>query len=87
LSGGSFRTVAIHEVVADDHYGLVTGQFSVERDGVTVDMTGMGAWRFADGLAVEHWEMPDCDVWDEFFLAVDPDLVDGNAEEYWRRAV
>jgi len=34
---------------------------------------------------VEHWEMPDGDVWDDFFLAADPSLVEGNAEEYWRR--
>lgn len=85
LSQGTFRTIEILEVVADDAYGLVTGRFQADNGIRSIDMVGMGAWRFRDGIAVEHWEMPDGDVWDDFFLAADPSLVEGNAEEYWRR--
>lgn len=86
LSRDSFRTVEVMEVVADDRYGIVTGRFQADNGLRAIDLVGMGAWRFADGVAVEHWEMPDADVWDDFFLAADPDVIDGNAEEYWRRA-
>ena len=85
LSGGSFRTVELHEIVADESYGLVTGRFQGRRGDDAIDMVGMGAWRFVDGLAVEHWEMPHCDQWDDFFLRADPDFPGGTAEEFWRR--
>ena len=47
----------------------------------------MGAWRFRDGLAVEHWELSDGPVWDEFFLAGDPTSFTGSAQEFWTRGV
>ncbi|GAA3547504.1 hypothetical protein GCM10022222_33900 [Amycolatopsis ultiminotia] len=62
----------IHQVLADDHFGIVYAEFRAERAGTVMAGPGMGAWRFEDGLAVEHWEMPDGPQWDEFYRELVP---------------
>src|SRR3546814_10905050 len=49
------------------------------------ERVGMGAWRFENGIAVEHWELSNGPAWDAFYLAADPDF-SGNAIEYWSRS-
>ena len=41
----------------------------------------------ANALAVEHWELSNGPVWDEFFLSGDPAPFTGSAHEFWTRGV
>ena len=82
LSNGSFRTIEIDQILADDEYGVLHGTFRAERDGRVVKWVAVGVWRFENGLAVEHWEACPGGEWDQFFLAEDPDFK-GTAEEFW----
>ena len=84
LTNGTFRAIRIDQILADDLYGIIYGTFAAEQNGEAIEMMGVGAWRFENDLVVEHWEMPPGDVWDDLFLAGDPDF-QGTAEEFWRK--
>lgn len=86
LGSASSTPVEIYQVLADDHYGIIYARVRSERAETVWERPAMGAWRFEDGLAVEHWELPNGPAWDEFYLAVDASLVDGDAHEYWMRS-
>lgn len=77
--------VAVHLVLADDDYGIIHMRTRTTRGDEVWEREGMGAWRFEDGLAVEHWELGNGPAWDRFYLAADPTLRDGDAHEYWTR--
>lgn len=85
LSGEDTVPLEIYQILADDHYGIIYGRFCTRRGDDVWERPGMGAWRFEEGLAVEHWEIGDAHAWDSFYLAADPDLIDGQAAEYWSR--
>ena len=84
LSKGTFRAIEIDQILANDSFGVLHGTFAAERAGTTVKFIGMGVWRFENGLAVEHWEIPAGDAWDNFFLAAYPDFK-GTAEQFWSK--
>ena len=73
------------QILADDHYGIIHGVFRLARGANVWERVGMGAWRFEDGMAMEHWELSNGPRWDAFFLATDPDF-EGTAEEFWTKA-
>jgi hypothetical protein len=85
LSSEDTVSLELYDVLADDHYGITYARFRTRRDDRVWERPGMGAWRFEGGLAVEHWELPDGRGWDDFYLATDGDLVDGDAVGYWSR--
>lgn len=86
LTAGTFRPVLIDQILADDEHGIVHGTFRSERDGQVFEFVGMGIWRFdAEGQAVEHWEIPPGQAWDQFFVAGDPDFGDGSATQFWTK--
>ena len=64
LSDGNVGVAEIYQVLADDHYGIIYARFRTERKGSVWERPGLGSWRFEDGLAVEHWELPDGRAWD-----------------------
>jgi predicted SnoaL-like aldol condensation-catalyzing enzyme len=77
--------VEIYQILADDSFAFVYAKFRLERDGAVWETPGMGVWRFEDGLAVEHWEVPDGRRWDAFYLeAVAAQLQ--TATDYWSRS-
>ena len=69
LSDGSVQPMGFDQILADDYYGVVHGTFQSARGDVVWTRVGMGAWRFEDGIAVEHWELSNGPKWDEWFLA------------------
>ena len=86
LTGGTFRPIAIDQILADDEYGVIHGTFGAEQNGKAFKLVGMGVWRFDEsGRAVEHWEIGPGHEWDRLFLAGDPDLGDGSATEFWTK--
>ncbi|MGK3208575.1 hypothetical protein [Amycolatopsis sp. MEPSY49] len=87
LADANVEPVEFDQILADDHYGIVHGTFRTTRGDWKWTRVGMGAWRFKDGLAVEHWELADGPTWDEFFLAGDPESFAGSAEEFWTHGV
>jgi hypothetical protein len=82
LAGGPTTPVAVYLVLADDEYGIIYMRVRHQQGD---EHPAMGAWRFEDGLAVEHWELGNGQAWDEFYLGADPTLKDGDAYEYWTR--
>ena len=86
LSDVNVQPLGFDQILADDYYGIVHGTFRTARGDVVWTRVGMGAWRFEDGIAVEHWELSNGPKWDEFFLAGDPDF-NGSALEFWTRGV
>jgi ketosteroid isomerase-like protein len=82
LSKNTFRAIETDQILANDSYGVLHGTFAVDRDGKTIEFTGMGVWRFENGLAVEHWEIADGQAWDDYFLAAVPGFK-GTAEQFW----
>jgi hypothetical protein len=87
LSRGTFRSVEILEIVADDNWACITGRFEASIPTARLDTLGMGVWRFSDRRAVEHWELPDSTAFDDFFLTADPVLDPETAIDYWTRPV
>jgi len=87
LADANVEPVGFDQILADDHYGIVHGTFRTSRGDWTWTRVGMGAWRFQDGVAVEHWELSDGPTWDKFFLAGDPAAFTGSAEEFWTHGV
>jgi hypothetical protein len=87
LADANVEPLEFDQILADDHYGIVHGTFRTTRGDWRWTRVGMGAWRFEDGLAVEHWELSNGPVWDEFFLAGDPTPFTGSAQEFWTRGV
>ncbi|MHA6622483.1 nuclear transport factor 2 family protein [Pseudonocardia sp. DLS-67] len=87
LADANVQPLEIHQIIADDHYGIVHGTFRTTRGERHWTRVGMGAWRFDSGLAVEHWELSNGPVWDEFFLSGDPAPFTGSAHEFWTRGV
>lgn len=59
-SGGTLGIVVDH-IVANDHFGVMIGRFTANRNGKPFDGEVCGLWRFQDGLVVEHWE--NCADW------------------------
>jgi hypothetical protein len=82
--GGDVSILAINQILADDTYGILHFQSRTKRGDHVWERVGMGAWRFEDGVAVEHWELSNGPKWDAFYLAGDPDF-NGDATEYWMR--
>ena len=87
LADANVEPLEFDQILADDFYGITHGKFRTVRGDWVWTRVGMGAWRFEDGLAVEHWELANGPVWDEFFLAGDPTPFSGSAEEFWTRGV
>ncbi|GID29902.1 hypothetical protein C8E87_5574 [Paractinoplanes brasiliensis] len=87
LADANVEPLEFDQILADDHYGIVHGTFRTSRDEWKWTRVGMGAWRFKDGVAVEHWELSDGPTWDKFFLAGDPASFTGSAEEFWTHGV
>jgi hypothetical protein len=73
------------QVIANDTYGIVVARFQTSRNGQVWERVGVGAWRFEDGVPVEHWELANGPKWDAFFLGGDPEFK-GTAEEFWTKA-
>lgn len=84
LADGDVSIVAINQILADDTYGILHFRSRTTRGDQIWERTGMGAWRFEDGIAVEHWELSNGPRWDAFYLTADPDF-NGNANEYWTK--
>jgi hypothetical protein len=82
--GGDVSILAINQILADDTYGILHFHSRTRRGDHVWERVGMGAWRFENGVAVEHWELSNGPTWDAFYLAGDPDF-NGNADEYWTR--
>jgi hypothetical protein len=87
LADANVEPLEIDQILADDYYGIVHGTFRTARGEQVWTRVGMGAWRFSDGVAVEHWELSNGPAWDEFFLAGDPTPFTGSAQEFWTRGV
>jgi predicted SnoaL-like aldol condensation-catalyzing enzyme len=87
LADANVEPVEFDQILADDHYGIVHGTFRTSRGTWNWTRVGMGAWRFKDGVAVEHWELSDGPTWDEFFLAGDPKSFTGSAHDFWTHGV
>lgn len=81
----SNRPLELDQILADDFYGIIHGRFVTVRGDEVWERVGMGAWRFEDGIAVEHWELANGPKWDAFYLAADPDFEPGSAKEFWTR--
>src|SRR3546814_17134511 len=73
-----------NQIRADDAYGILHFRSRTVRGDHVWERVGMGAWRFENGIAVEHWELSNGPAWDAFYLAADPDF-SGNAIEYWSK--
>lgn len=86
LSDVNVQPVGFDQILADDYYGIVHGTFRTVRKGVVWTRVGMGAWRFEDGIAVEHWELSNGPKWDAFFLDDESEFT-GSAFEFWTRGV
>ncbi|HET6302203.1 hypothetical protein [Microbacterium sp.] len=86
LTEGDVQPVEFGLILADDHYGITHGTFRNVRGGEVWTRIGMGAWRFEDGIAVEHWELSNGPKWDEWFLAADPEF-EGHAIDFWTKGV
>jgi hypothetical protein len=84
--GGDVSIVMMNQILADDTYGILHFFSRTSRGDHVWERVGMGAWRFEDGIAVEHWELANGPAWDAFYLAGDPDF-NGNATEYWMKGV
>jgi hypothetical protein len=81
---GDVSIIAINQVLADDTYGILHFRSRTKRGDHVWERVGMGAWRFEDGMAVEHWELSNGPKWDAYYLEGDPDF-NGDAIEYWTR--
>lgn len=81
---GDVSIMAVNQVLADDTYGILHFRSRTTRGDLVWERTGMGAWRFEDGVAVEHWELSNGPKWDAYYLAGDPDF-SGDPIEYWTR--
>ena len=84
LTGGTFRVVKVDQVIADDLFGLIYATAVGVRNGKSYESRGMGAWRFDGAIAVEHWEIPHGELWDQMLLDDDADL-NGTVQEFWSR--
>lgn len=82
--GGDVSIIKVNQVLADDTYGILHFQSRTTRGDHIWERIGMGAWRFEEGIAVEHWELSNGPKWDAFYFAGDPDF-NGDATEYWTR--
>ncbi|MGC5567721.1 hypothetical protein ACPYPG_33450 [Streptomyces sp. FR-108] len=78
--------VELYQILADDHFAIVYARYRFEQGGAAWEGPGMGAWRFEDGRAVEHWELPDGKAWDAFYLAADPGTPGERAADYWAKS-
>ena len=79
---GDVSIVAVNQILADDSYGIIHFRSRTVRGDHVWERVGMGAWRFENGIAVEHWELSNGPAWDAFYFAGDPEF-NGNAAEYW----
>ncbi|PCE43956.1 hypothetical protein COO09_03285 [Rhizorhabdus dicambivorans] len=82
--GGDVSIIAINQILADDNYGILHFRSRTKRGDHVWERDGMGAWRFENGIAVEHWELSNGPKWDAYYLGGDPDFR-GDAIEYWTR--
>ena len=78
--------LVLGQILADDFFGIIHGTFRTIRGDETWERVGMGAWRFEDEMAVEHWELSNGPKWDAFYLAGDPTFASGTAIEFWTKA-
>ena len=68
LTGGTFRPRHEEVFMQEGDWATVPVRLAAAREGRQLDMRAFGVWRFADGLLVEHWEMPvDIAVFDAFW--------------------
>lgn len=82
IAGDGFRLLGVDQILADDHYGISRILTRLERKGQAEEFIGIGGWRFEGNQAVEHWEMVPGKLWDEAFLATEPDF-EGEARDFW----
>lgn len=82
----SSTPLVLDQILADDFYGIIHGTFRTVRGDEVWERIGMGAWRFDNGLAVEHWELSNGPKWDAFYLAADPEFGDGTGRDFWTRS-
>lgn len=80
--GGDVSIMAVNQILADDSYGIIHFRSRTVRGDHVWERVGMGAWRFENGIAVEHWELSNGPAWDAFYFAGDSEF-NGNATEYW----
>lgn len=55
LTGGTL-VMEVEQIVANDHFGAVTGLLCAEQYGAKIALPFCGLWRFDGGQIVEHWE-------------------------------
>jgi ketosteroid isomerase-like protein len=53
---GETLVMTPQHIVADDHFGVVMGQITANRNGRPFEGHFCGLWRFEQGRIVEHWE-------------------------------
>ena len=68
LSGGTSELTQ-QAYYADDTWGLVSQTVTGSREGRSLDMPGVGIWRFSGpNVLAEHWEIPaDVAEWNRFW--------------------
>ena len=81
---GDVAIIEIYQILADDNYGILHFRSRTTRGDKVWERDGMGAWRFEDGMAVEHWELGNGPKWDAWYLEGDPDF-NGDPIEFWTR--
>lgn len=80
---GGPAPVEIYQILADDNFAIIYALYRSERDGKAWEAPGLGVWRFKDGMAVEHWELPDGEQWDAFYLDGQPADAARSAIDFW----
>lgn len=55
LTGNTLH-MDVERIIANDHFGAVTGVLRAQRGARAIGMPFCGLWRFRDGRIVEHWE-------------------------------
>lgn len=46
----------VDQIIANNHFGAVTGRLRARKNGHDIAMPFCGLWRFRDGKIIEHWE-------------------------------
>jgi len=79
-------TMDVHDVIANDHFGVVLGVLRARLNGGARALPFCGLWRFRNGRIIEHWENAyDAAALDHFLTGASPTVDNGKAEEGLRR--
>ena len=85
---GGYKVIGMPSIVADDDFAIIRGTYVAEHKGRKYSQETMSTWRFdRDGRAAEHWEHAPSRVWDEFWMACDPDFSFTSGREFWLKDV